>query len=150
MAQKSEKENIIGRIANLLAVGFLYSESPTLVDRFANALSKEAVTKVLYDVQRIVQMGIDRSEIATTTITIQGKDYPAQGKDYPAVNVNSSGAKYTVVGYLPTSQDIEDFLRMIEEDVYYARKAGALAMSIANRIKLGSKQSKSEQGGEKK
>ncbi|MEM3951514.1 MAG: type I-A CRISPR-associated protein Csa5, partial [Saccharolobus sp.] len=45
MAQqvKEEKEGIIGRVANLLAVGFLYSESPTLLDRFANALSKEAV-----------------------------------------------------------------------------------------------------------
>jgi len=65
MAQqvKEEKEGIIVRVANLLAVGFLYSESPTLVDRFANALSKEAVTKVLYDVQRIVQMGIDRGEL---------------------------------------------------------------------------------------
>ncbi|MEM3951513.1 type I-A CRISPR-associated protein Csa5, partial [Saccharolobus sp.] len=67
-----------------------------------------------------------------------------QGKEYPAVNVTSSGGKYTIVGYLPTNQDIEDFLRMIEEDVYYARKAGALAMSIANRIKLGTKR---EQGG---
>ncbi|QXJ28867.1 CRISPR-associated protein, Csa5 family [Saccharolobus shibatae B12] len=139
MAQqvKEEKEGIIGRVANLLAVGFLYSESPTLLDRFANALSKEAVTKVLYDVQRIVQMGIDRSEIVSTTTTIQGKEYPA-------VNVTSSEGKYTIVGYLPTNQDIEDFLRMIEEDVYYARKAGALAMSIANRIKLGTKR---EQGG---
>jgi len=70
-----------------------------------------------------------------------------QGKEYPAVNVSSSEGKYTVVGYLPTNQDIEYFLRMIEEDVYYARKAGALAMSIANRTKL---VSKSEQGGEKK
>jgi len=35
------------------------------------------------------------------------------------------------VGYLPTDKDVEDFLRLVERDVYYARKAGALAMSIA-------------------
>ncbi|AWR98105.1 type I-A CRISPR-associated protein Csa5 [Acidianus sulfidivorans JP7] len=128
-----DEEGIVKRVANLLAVGFLYSESPTLIDRFANALSKEAVTKVLYDVQRIVQMGLDKNEIASTTATIQGKEYPA-------ISVTSSEGKYTVVGYLPTDQDVEDFLGMIENDVYYARKAGALAMSIANKTKLGGKQ----------
>ncbi|WP_016731904.1 type I-A CRISPR-associated protein Csa5 [Saccharolobus islandicus] len=125
-------EGIVRRIANLFATTYLYSESPTLVDRFANALSKEAVAKVLYDAQRIVQMGLDRDEIKSDIVKIKDKDYPAI--------VIKKENSVQIVGYLPTDQDVEDFLSLIEKDVYYARKAGALAMSIANKTKLGGSQ----------
>jgi CRISPR type I-A-associated protein Csa5 len=127
-------EGIVRRIANLFATTYLYSESPTLVDRFANALSKEAVAKVLYDAQRIVQMGLDRDEIKSDIVKIKEKDYPA------IVITKEKEKSVQIIGYLPTDQDVEDFLSLIEKDVYYARKAGALAMSIANRTKLGGPQ----------
>lgn len=127
-------EGIVRRIANLFATTYLYSESPTLVDRFANALSKEAVTKVLYDAQRIVQMGLDREEIKSDIVKIKEKDYPA------IVITKEKEKSVQIIGYLPTDQDVEDFLSLIEKDIYYARKAGALAMSIANRTKLGGTQ----------
>ncbi len=136
--QEKDIEGIIKRIANLLAVGLFYGESPTLVDRFANALSKEAVAKVLYDVERIVQMGRQRREINEISINIKSKDLPA-------ISVTSSVGKYQVIGYLPTTQDIEDFLGLIERDVYYARKAGALAMSIAIENKIESNKGGGEQ-----
>jgi CRISPR type I-A-associated protein Csa5 len=127
-------EGIVRRIANLFATTYLYSESSMLVDRFANALSKEAVAKVLYDAQRIVQMGLDRDEIKSDIVKIKEKDYPA------IVITKEKEKSVRIIGYLPTDQDVEDFLNLIEKDVYYARKAGALAMSIANRTKLGGSQ----------
>ena len=127
-------EGIVRRIANLFATTYLYSESSMLVDRFANALSKEAVAKVLYDAQRIVQMGLDRDEIKSGIVKIKEKDYPA------IVITKEKEKSVQIIGYLPTDQDVEDFLSLIEKDVYYARKAGALAMSIANRTKLGGSQ----------
>ncbi|MFP3202912.1 MAG: type I-A CRISPR-associated protein Csa5 [Sulfolobus sp.] len=127
-------EGIVRRIANLFATTYLYSESSMLVDRFANALSKEAVAKVLYDAQRIVQMGLDRDEIKSDIVKIKEKDYPA------IVITKEKEKSVQIIGYLPTDQDVEDFLSLIEKDVYYARKAGALAMSIANRTKLGGSQ----------
>ncbi len=127
--QGKDIDGIIKRVANLLAVSLFYGESPTLVDRFANALSKEAVAKVLYDVERIVQMGRQRGEINEISKNISGKDLPA-------ISVTSRMGEYQVIGYLPTTQDIEDFLGLIERDVYYSRKAGALAMSIAIENKM--------------
>jgi len=132
-----DEDKIIRRVSNLLATAFLYSDSPTLIDRFANALSKEAVTKVLYDVQRVVEVGIDNNEIRNT------KPEKGEGNMIEIVKEEEGKKKviYKVFGYLPTDQDIENFLGMIEKDVYYARKAGALAMSTANKLKL-------SQGGE--
>lgn len=132
-----DEDKIIRRVSNLLATAFLYSDSPTLIDRFANALSKEAVTKVLYDVQRVVEVGIDNNEIRNT------KPEKGEGNMIEIVKEEEGNKKviYKVFGYLPTDQDIENFLGMIEKDVYYARKAGALAMSTANKLKL-------SQGGE--
>lgn len=131
--QKTEIEGVIRRVANLLATVFVYSESPTYVDRFANALSKEAVARVIYESQRIVQMGIQNGEIKMDKVQVK------EGGDmYPAITVTTKEKKsYKIIGYLPTDKDIEDFLSLVENDIYYARKAGALAMSIANRSILG-------------
>ena len=135
-----ENEDIIIRkVSNLLAAAFLYSDSPTLIDRFANALSKEAITKVLYDVQRVVEVGIDNNEIKTTNIKTDKGEY--NGIEIVKEEEGNKKITYKIFGSLPTDQDIEKFLNMIEKDVYYARKAGALAMSTANKLKL-------SQGGE--
>lgn len=133
---EDQKEQILKRIANMFATVFIYSESPTLLDRFANALSKEAVSKVVYDAERIVQMGLDRKDITLGTAKIEDKEYPA-------IIIKAENKSYTVIGSLPSDKDVEDFLSLIEKDIYYARKAGALAMSIVTRVK-------SKSGGEEK
>ncbi|MGC8567289.1 MAG: type I-A CRISPR-associated protein Csa5 [Caldisphaera sp.] len=132
LEDEDKKEDIIRRIANLLAAGSLYSKSPTLLDRFANALSKETVAKVLYDVQRVVQVGIDKVEIVVGKIKIKEKEYPD-------VEINKSSltkGKYRIIGFIASQQDIEDFLKITERDVYYARKASAYAMNIVVSNKL--------------
>lgn len=140
--EKTDTEGIIRRVANLLASVFIYSESPTYVDRFANALSKEAVARVIYESQRIIQMGISSGEVKMGNVEITGKSMKITDKkgeeSYPAVIIRTKeGRNYIVVGYLPTDKDVEDFMSLVERDIYYARKAGALAMSIANRSLLG-------------
>jgi len=125
MSENNEK--VIKRIARLLAVTFLYSGSPNLVDRIANALSKEAVAKALYDAQRIVQVGFGKNEIKSYT------KQDEKGKKYNIIQITVDNNNYEVRGSLPMEQDIEKFLSIIEKDIYYARKAGALAMSIVIR-----------------
>ncbi|MBB5254783.1 type I-A CRISPR-associated protein Csa5 [Sulfurisphaera ohwakuensis] len=141
--EKTDTEGIIRRVANLLASVFIYSESPTYVDRFANALSKEAVARVIYESQRIIQMGISSGEVKMGNVEISGKNIKITDKkegeeSYPAVIIKTKeGRNYIVIGYLPTDKDVEDFMSLVERDIYYARKAGALAMSVANRSLLG-------------
>lgn len=125
---EEEKEQVLKRIANMFATVFIYSESPTLLDRFANALSKEAVSKVIYDAERIVQMGLDRKEITLGSTKIEDKEYPA-------ILIRLENQTFPIIGSLPSDKDVEDFLSLIEKDIYYARKAGALAMSIVTRVK---------------
>ena len=125
---EERKETIVRKIANLFAALYLYDESPTLLDRLANALSKEAVAKVLYDAQRVVQMGLRDGDITT------GKE-KIDEKELFVINVKKEYEKeYKIVGLLPSDRDVEDFLSLVEKDVYYARKAGALAMSIVNDV----------------
>ena len=141
MAQE-DIEGVIRRVANLLATVVVYTESPTYVDRFANALSKEAVSKVLYESQRVLQVGISDGEITTGKVEASKEGLKVTEKKegenvYPAIIVKKKEGSKVLVGYLPTDKDIEDFLSLIEKDIYYARKAGALAMSIANKALLG-------------
>jgi CRISPR type I-A-associated protein Csa5 len=136
-----EIEGLIKRVANMLASVTIYSESPTYVDRFSNALSKEAVAKVVYESQRVLQVGISNGDIKMSSVKIkEGKVEESKegegGESYPAILIKTKERKYYIVGYLPTDKDVEDFLRLVEKDVYYARKAGALAMSIANKTLL--------------
>jgi len=136
-----EIEGLLKRVANMLASVTIYSESPTYVDRFSNALSKEAVAKVVYESQRVLQVGISNGDIKLSSVKIkEGKVEESKesegGESYPAISIKTKERKYYIVGYLPTDKDVEDFLRLVEKDVYYARKAGALAMSIANKTLL--------------
>ena len=136
-----EIEGLLKRVANMLASVTIYSGSPTYVDRFSNALSKEAVAKVVYESQRVLQVGISNGDIKLSSVKIKkGKDEESKegegGESYPAILIKTKEREYYIVGYLPTDKDVEDFLRLVEKDVYYARKAGALAMSIANKTLL--------------
>ncbi len=125
----------------MLASVTIYSESPTYVDRFSNALSKEAVAKVVYESQRVLQVGISNGDIKLSSVKIKkGKDEESkegeEEQSYPAISIRTKEREYYIVGYLPTDKDVEDFLRLVEKDVYYARKASALAMSITNKTLL--------------
>ncbi len=136
-----EIEGLLKRVANMLASVTIYSESPTYVDRFSNALSKEAVAKVVYESQRVLQVGISNGDIKLSSVKIKkGKDEESKegegGESYPAILIRTKEREYYIVGYLPTDKDVEDFLRLVEKDVYYARKASALAMSITNKTLL--------------
>lgn len=51
------------RVANLLATASIYAETPTLLDRISNALSKEAAVKVIGDCERIVNTGLNRERL---------------------------------------------------------------------------------------
>lgn len=118
------------KIANLFATVTLYSDSPTLLDRFANALSKEAAIKVLYDAQRILQVGLKNNEVR------EDKEKGQDGKEYPVIRIQYKKGNevynYKVNGFLPLDSEVQQFISYLEKDIYYARRAGALAMSSAN------------------
>jgi len=115
-----EIEGLLKRVANMLASVTIYSESPTYVDRFSNALSKEAVAKVVYESQRVLQVGISNGDIKLSSVKIkEGKVEESKesegGESYPAISIKTKERKYYIVGYLPTDKDVEDFLRLVEE-----------------------------------
>jgi len=114
------------RVANLLATASLYAETPTLLDRISNALSKEAAVKVIGDCERIVNTGINREEIWLQT------------GDNPRIHINVKEGEetktYELYGSLATSDDITQFIEDVERDIYTARKVGAVAMATVNNV----------------
>lgn len=116
-----------------MAVASIYARSPTLLDRISNALSKEAAVKVIGDCERIVRTGLDRGEIRQSTVKRNNSELPA----LIVREGGEEGKERTVIGYMATTTDVESFIEQVERDVYSARKAGAIAMSIVNSTLLG-------------
>ncbi|QKR01116.1 type I-A CRISPR-associated protein Csa5 [Metallosphaera tengchongensis] len=127
---QEDKELVLRRVANLLAVATIYADTPTFTDRMANALNKESVLRSIYDAERIVKVGKDRGEIMETRE--QGEH---SGPWISVVETSDKGknVKGKVFGYLPSEQDVEKFLNYVEKDIYLARKVGALAMAAVNK-----------------
>jgi len=132
MSQKIEKDVIEKhkKVAYYLASVSLFTQYPTLLDRLANALSIDAVQKVIYEVGRIF-VSIKSSEeqyIKEITKEKEGKTH-----HYIEITVKSSGEqtkKYLIHGRLAGDKDIEEFLKDSIENVRVARIIAAYAMNI--------------------
>ncbi|WP_148230908.1 type I-A CRISPR-associated protein Csa5 [Metallosphaera cuprina] len=119
----SNLEFTIKKVANLLAAVSIYAESPTFLDRISNALSKEAVVKVIGESERILNVGLNNKEI---------NKLPGE-KPQISIKVSKDGEKTVIIyGDLPTPYDVEQFIHDVENNIYLARKAGALAMATVN------------------
>ncbi|ABP95305.1 CRISPR-associated protein, Csa5 family [Metallosphaera sedula] len=114
------------RVANLLATASIYAETPTLLDRISNALSKEAAVKVIGDCERIVNTGLNRGEIR-----LQTGENP---RIYIDVKEGERTKTYELYGSLSSSEDVTQFIEDVERDIYTARKVGAVAMATVNGV----------------
>lgn len=114
------------KVANLLATASIYAETPTLLDRISNALSKEAAVKVIGDCERIVNTGLNRGEIR-----LQTGENP---RIYIDVKEGERTKTYELYGSLSSSEDVTQFIEDVERDIYTARKVGAVAMATVNGV----------------
>ena len=130
---KVEEKNVLRKIANLMAVSYLYDGSVTLLDRMSNALSKDIAIKALYDAERIVETGIRNQEIILFAKSANDED---EGKEKKYIIVKSADKSYIIYGSLPTGLDIEEFFSLLDKNIRYARKAGALAIGIARQAEM--------------
>ena len=104
------------KIANLVATAFLYTNSLTLTDRFAEAKSEGLLDQAVAEIYRTVVWGISQGDIKVEQdkITVLNK--------------------YVIEGELPTERDLAEFLD--NYSYYEVTKASAIAMAIANEQKL--------------
>jgi CRISPR type I-A-associated protein Csa5 len=120
-----EDKRYAPKVMNLVITASLLESSPTLIDRLANALSKEVVVRVISDCQRILSSAINRGQVKQET------DHK------PSIIVTTDEGTFNLYGYLPDEGDVMSFLNDVENDVYVARKTAALAITEVNRQLLG-------------
>lgn len=119
-------------VANSLAMVTIMSEGYTHLDRLANALSPETVSKVIYDVQRSMSALLSRSDLAVEN-KVDEKNRP-----YLQLTTKFKDEAPKTYKFYGTPRE-EDFRKFIEEaasDLTVARKVAAFAASIVASKKL--------------
>lgn len=129
MSSQEELDRSVERVTNLLAAVTIYTESPRYVDVMANALSKEPVSRILYEALRTIEVGLSNGDIKVGP-------YGGETK-YQAIVIAKAeeGASNKVVyGSLPNEDELNAFLSEVEKNIYVARKAAVLAMGKVAKI----------------
>lgn len=115
-------------IAVLLAAATALSGSPSMIDRMANALNPEPAVRTIRDSLRLVDSELARSEserrlrVGTKTTTT--------GREYRVVEVQDEIGVFQIVGHLPSSEMVREFIDKVQSDTSLARKIGAYASAI--------------------
>jgi CRISPR type I-A-associated protein Csa5 len=114
---------IYWKLANALAAVVLASRSYTILDRLANAISRDAVAKAVYELGRNLEVIIrnpkDDQAIQLhdefIEVTLKWGDTPATVK---------------IRGLLPEPRDYEEFLNAAASDIHVARYTAAYASGL--------------------
>lgn len=99
-----------------------------MIDRMANALSPEPAVRTIRDSLRLVDSELTRSEserrlrVGTKTATT--------GREYRVVEVQDEIGVFQIVGHLPSSEMVREFIDKVQSDTTLARKIGAYASAI--------------------
>ncbi|MGC9113015.1 type I-A CRISPR-associated protein Csa5 [Acidilobus sp.] len=123
-------DKAVERVTNLLTAVTIYTESPKYVDVMANALSKEPISRTLYDALRTVEAGLSSGDIKVGP-------YGSETKYQAIVVIKEEGegtSEKPVYGSLPSEDDLKVFLDEVEKDIYVARRAAVLAMGKVAKI----------------
>jgi CRISPR type I-A-associated protein Csa5 len=119
-------------VANRLAMLAIATEGYTHLDRLANALNPETVSRVIYDADRSISALLSRADIK-----IQQK----QGEDnysyveFTTMFKDEKPKSYKFYG-LPKEEDSRKFIEEASRDLSVARKVAAYAVSIVANQKL--------------
>lgn len=111
-------------VANMFAMLVLATDSFTQLDRLANALSPEVVTRVVYDVMRSIDVLKRRPEVSI-------KEAKEGSSMIHRLVLKEDGKKreYQFWGGLAHEELMENFIEDSTIDLTIARKIAALAMS---------------------
>ncbi len=119
-------------IAVLLAAASALTESPSLIDRMANALNPEPAIRSVKDALRIIDGELSQS----TEKKIEVVKSQENQKERSKVKVRTEGGELTIYGHLPNNEVVRRFLDDVHGDTSLARKIGALASAILVDAKL--------------
>ncbi|MEN3047866.1 MAG: hypothetical protein ABDH63_03685 [Candidatus Caldarchaeales archaeon] len=115
-------------IAVLLAAASALSGSPSMIDRMANALSPEPAIRTLRDSLRLVDSELSRSESERRLKF--GIGTAATGREYRVIEVKDETGVFQIIGHLPSSEMVREFIDRVQNDTALARKIGAYASAI--------------------
>ena len=118
-------------IAVLLASVSIQSQSYSLIDRLANALSSDVVGKVLYEASRNLDTMVRRGNVKIEE-KIEGDKRITRVLIYP----EPGATPIEIRGRLPDQNTIEKFIEAAYKDINIARNIAAIAMNIVARAHL--------------
>ncbi|MEM4334168.1 MAG: hypothetical protein QXK61_08440 [Nitrososphaerota archaeon] len=105
-------------VAVLLAAASTLTESPSLIDRMANALNPEPAARAVYDALRIVE-----SDQKSNNPRIKNEK-DERGRPYLSIGDKK------IFGWIPTSETVRKFIENVCTDVSIARKIGTFASAL--------------------
>jgi len=127
---KVDEKKIIRRIARLLAIAYLYSKSPTIIDRIVNSISKDVIVDSIYNAIRTIDIGTRSGDIYFDMKTNEDN----KTRIYIYVKNDEEGKKpYKIAGSLPSENDLETFFDLVSKKTFYAKEAGAQGLVLAFR-----------------
>jgi len=118
-------------VAVLLASVSIQSQSYSLIDRLANALSSDVVGKVLYEASRNLDTMVRRGNVKIEE-KIEGDKRITRVLIYP----EPGATPIEIRGRLPDQNTIEKFIEAAYKDINIARNIAAIAMNIVARAHL--------------
>jgi CRISPR type I-A-associated protein Csa5 len=135
-----ETQYIHREIANALAAYTLATRSYTVLDRLANAISADAVTKAIYELGRSLDV-IIRTSKDDQSISYTGNNIKINGRWGNHVK------EFEIRGSLPNEYEYKSFLEQASKDIIVARSTAAYASSIiASQVSGADRRTRSDQG----
>ncbi|MBS7287541.1 MAG: hypothetical protein KIH01_02020 [Candidatus Freyarchaeota archaeon] len=117
-------------IATSLAVVCLASGSYSVIDRVANALSIDSISRAIYENTRILENLLRRYRDSGGKQGICEEKFESGGRELTRVRVILDGEEYVVDGYLADNEQVRAFLEDASRDVRLARSVASYAMSM--------------------
>jgi CRISPR type I-A-associated protein Csa5 len=144
MESSEEPTERFKSVANSLAMLTIASEGYTHLDRLANALSPETISRVIFDAQRSMSALLSRNDVEV--------EHKEDDKKRPYLQLTTrfkgeSEKTYKFYG-MPREEDTRKFLEEATKDLTIARKVAAYAVSIVanKKLRYASNAKKGEEG----
>ncbi len=145
MSTSGETQTLIHReTANALAAYTLATRSYTVLDRLANAISVDAVSKAIYELCRSLDVVIRTSK---EDQAISYNESEGKGRIIIRSRWGNDVKDFTINGRLPNEYEYKSFLEQASKDIMVARSTAAYASSIiATQVSRAERASQEQEG----
>lgn len=117
-------------VATSLAVVCVASGSYSVIDRVANALSIDSISRAIYENARILENLLRRYRDSGGRQGVCEEKFESGGRELTRVRVILDEGEYLVDGYLADNEQVRAFLEDASRDVRLARSVASYAMSM--------------------